>query len=40
MFGKLLIVAGTAVNISSFGEETLRSYWPFTAATAKTLIVP
>lgn len=40
VFGKLLIVAGAAVNVSSFGEETLRSYWPLTAATGKTLIVP
>lgn len=40
VFGKLLVMAGAAVNISPFGEETLRSYWSFTAGTGETLIVP
>lgn len=40
VFGKLLVIAGAAVNIISFGEEALRSYWSFAAATGETLIVP
>lgn len=40
MFGKLLIIAGAAINITSFGEETLRSDWPFAAETGETVIVP
>lgn len=40
VFGKLLVIAGAAVNVSSFGEETLRPYWPFAAAAGETLIVP
>lgn len=40
MFGKLLIVAGTAVNIVAFGKEALRSYWLFAAVTGETVIVP
>lgn len=40
VFGKLLIIAGAAVNVTSFGEETLRSYWQLTAETGETLIVP
>lgn len=40
VFGKLLVVAWTAVNVISFGDETLRSYWSFTAATGETLVVP
>lgn len=40
VFGKLLIVAGTAVNIAAFGEEALRSYWPFAAVTGEAVIVP
>lgn len=40
VFGKLLVIAGVAVNVISFGEETLRSYWSFTAATGETLVVP
>lgn len=39
-FGKLLIVAGTAVNIAAFGKEALRSYWPFATVTGETVIVP
>lgn len=40
VFGKLLVMAGAAVNVTSFGDETLRSYWSFTAATGETLVVP
>lgn len=40
VFGKLLVMAGAAVNVISFGEETLRSYWSFTAATGETLVMP
>lgn len=39
-FGKLLVVAGTAVNIAAFGKEALRSYWAFAAITGEALIVP
>lgn len=40
MFGKLPIVAGSAVNVAAFGEEALRSYWPFAAITGETIIMP
>lgn len=40
VFGKLLIMAGAAVNVISFGKETQRSYWSFTVATGETFIVP
>lgn len=40
VFGKLVIVAGAAVNVAAFGEEALRSYWPFAAVTGETLVVP
>lgn len=40
MFGKLPIVAGSAVNVAAFREEALRSYWPFAAITGETLIMP
>lgn len=40
VFGKLLVIAGAAVNVTSFGEETLRSYWSFTVETRETLIMP
>lgn len=40
MFGKLLVVAGAAVNIAAFGEEALRSDWPFAAVTGETVVVP
>lgn len=39
-FCELLVVTWAAVNVVSFGEETLRSYLPFTAATSETLVVP
>lgn len=38
--GELLIIAGVAVNIISFGEETLRCDGSPTAATGETVIVP
>lgn len=40
VFGKLPIIAGSAVNVTAFGDEALRSYWPFAAITGETIIVP
>lgn len=40
VFGKLLVIAGATVNVTSFGEETQRSYCSFTVKTGKTFIVP
>lgn len=40
MFGKFLVIAGAAVNVISFGEETLRSYWSFTVGTGEAFIMP
>lgn len=40
VFGKLPVVAGSAVNVTAFGEEALRSYWPFAAITGETIIMP
>lgn len=40
MFGKLLVVAGAAVNVISFREETLRSYWSFTVGAGEAVVMP
>lgn len=40
VFGKLLIVAGAAVNVAAFGQEALGAYWPLAAVTGETVIVP
>lgn len=40
VLGKFVIVAWITVNITSFGEETLRAYGCFAAATSEALVVP
>ena len=40
LLSELLLVARGAVHITSFGEETLRSDWPFTLAAGEALVVP
>lgn len=40
VFGKLLIVAGAAVDVAAFGQEALGAYWPLAAVTGETVIVP
>lgn len=40
VFGELLVIAGAAVNVTSFGEEAQRPNRPFTAETGETFIVP
>lgn len=40
MLGKLLVIAGAAVNVISFRKETLRSYWSFTVGTGETVVMP
>lgn len=40
MFCKLLVIAGAAVNVISFAEETLRPYWLFTVEAGETFVVP
>lgn len=40
VLGKFVIVAWITVNVTSFGEETLRAYRRFTAATSEALVVP
>lgn len=40
VFSELLVVAGAAVNVTSFGEETQRSYWSFTGETGEAFVVP
>lgn len=39
-FGKLLVMAGAAVDVISFGEETQGSYWSLTVATGEAFIMP
>lgn len=40
LLGKLLVVAGAAVYIASFGDETLRADWPFAGNTGEAVVVP
>lgn len=40
LLGELLVVAGTAENVSSFREEALRSYWPFTVEAGEAILMP
>lgn len=40
VFGEFLVMAGAAVNVVSFVEKTLRSYWSFTVATGEAFVVP
>lgn len=40
MLSKLLIMALGTVDVTSFGEETLRSYWPFTLEAGEALVMP
>ena len=40
MFGELLVVAGAAVHVTSFGEEALRPDWSFTVEAGEALVVP
>lgn len=40
VFGKFLVVAGAAVGVASFGEETLRSDWTFAVGAGEAFVVP
>lgn len=40
LLGELLVVAGAAVNLASFGDETLRADWPLAGDTGEALVVP
>lgn len=40
MLRELPIVARGAVNVTSFGQETLRSDWSFTLGTGEALVMP
>lgn len=40
VFGELLVMAGVAVHVTSFGEETQRSYWSLTVETGEAFVVP
>lgn len=40
LLGKLLVVAGAAVNITSFGDEALRTDRPLAGDTGEAVIVP
>lgn len=40
LLGKLLVMAGAAVNLASFGDETLRADWPLAGDTGEAVVVP
>lgn len=40
LLGELLVVAGAAVNVASFGDETLRADWPLAGDTGEAVVVP
>lgn len=40
LLGELLVVAGTAEDVIALGDETLRSYWPFTVGAGEAVLVP
>lgn len=40
LLGKLLVMAGAAVNVTSFGDETLRADWPLAGDTGEAVVVP
>lgn len=40
VFGELLVIAGAAVDVSSFGEEAQRPDRSFAAETGETFVVP
>lgn len=40
LFSELPVVAGAAISVTSFREETLRAYWSFAADTGETFVMP